>query len=262
MIPFAEGNQIKADRTPDNGYMKTQLLTELLVDHLPRLPWFLRDVQSALEDGSTDLYSVCGALKAHPAILENFVRIGAMAEPAQPIRMPLDHLVVLLGKQRTWSVALAAYVLAEMTSAWATAARQEAGSIGLALANNALARARMVDAEAPEQAFAAGVLSVIGFLPLLEASGETNCLPEWLDSSKEAIHLQREIFGTDFLELNCWIRLLWRLPLLAPEQTVAVEPVRSETEPVAEDEALLQVLPFVANDAAARNLVLVSRGVV
>jgi HD-like signal output (HDOD) protein len=262
MIPFAEGNQIKTDRSPDSGYVKTQLLTEMLVDHLPRLPWFLRDLQSALEDGSTDLHSVCAALKAHPTVLENFVRIGAMAEPVQPIRTPLDHLVVSLGKQRTWSVALAAYALCEMTSAWSTAVKQEAGSISLALANNALARARMAGDENPEQAFVAGVLSVIGFLPLIEASGETNKLPEWLDASKEAIHLQREIFGTDFLELNCWIRLLWRLPLLAPEETLAVQPAGSEPASSGKDEALVPVLPLVANDAAARNLVLVSRGVV
>jgi HDOD domain-containing protein len=241
-------------------YDRTLKLTEMLVDHLPRLPWFLRELQSILEDGSTDLEAACAVLKAHPAVCENFMRIGAMSEPAQPIRIPVDHVIVLLGKQRVWTTALAAYLLTELSSSWTTAARQEAGNIGLAYANRELARARMDNNETPEQAYAHGLLSVAGFLPLIEASGETDCAPPWLDATKEAICEQREIFGTDFLELNCWIRLLWRLPLLPAEQALAL-PVGSRRPAAVVVEKVVPVSPVIA-DAAVRNLVLVSRGVV
>src|SRR6266567_3771828 len=81
-----------------DDYVRTVLLAELLADHLPRLPWYLRELQCALEGCSTDLERVCAAVKANPVVCENFIRIGSMAEPAEPIRLPVDHLVVLLGK--------------------------------------------------------------------------------------------------------------------------------------------------------------------
>ena len=254
-------NGPQIDHAADPGdYVQTLRLTEMLVDHLPRLPWFLRELQSILEDGSTDLEAACAVLKAHPAVCENFMRIGAMAEPAQPIRIPVDHVIVLLGKQRVWSTALAAYLLTELSSPWTTPAKREAGNIGLAYANREFARARMNDDEAPEQAYVSGLLSVAGLLPLIEASSATDSLPQWLDATKEAICEQRQVFGTDFVELNCWIRLLWRLPLLPMEQALAL-PVVARRPATVVVENVVPVSPVVA-DAAARNLVLISRGVV
>ena len=67
----------------EDDYVRTVLLTELLADYLPRLPWYLRELQCALEVCSTDLEKVCVTLKTNPAICENFVHIGNMAEPAE-----------------------------------------------------------------------------------------------------------------------------------------------------------------------------------
>jgi HD-like signal output (HDOD) protein len=199
--------------TGQDDYVRSVLLTELLADHLPRLPWFLKNLQCALEDSSTVLEKVCTALEAHPRICADFIRIGCMMEPAQPIVVPVDQLVVLLGKRRVWTIAVAAFLLHELNSTWSNAAQKEVASIGLGLASNALAMARAAEDTSPEQAYVSGILSIAGLLPLLYLSGVTDQVPEWLDVSSEAAQKQREIFGTDFLELGRWARLLWNLPL-------------------------------------------------
>jgi len=235
-----------------DDYVRTVLLTELLADCLPRLPWYLRELQSALEAGSTDLEKVCLALKVNPAICENFARIGCMAEPAEPIRMPLDHLVVLLGKQRVWTVAVAAFLLTEIDNNWSSVAKREVASIALARANAAVVRAKADEDVALDQVYAGGVLSVIGLLPLVEASGVTDHAPEWIEVAAEAIDKQREVFGTDFLELDRWVRMIWRLPM---EMSYAVaEPV--SVQPYVPEHASKPL----GSDQGIRNLVLVSRG--
>lgn len=235
-------------------YVRTVLLTELLTDHLPRLPLYLRELQCALEGSSTDLEKVCVIVKSNPIFCENFVRIGSMAESVEPIRLPVDHLVVLLGKQRVWTVAVAAFLLTEIGSNWSSMAKKKVARIALTRANRALASAKAVDDSAPEQAYAAGVLSVAGLLPLVDVSCASDQVPEWIDSAEEALEKQRKFFGTDFLELNRWIRVIWRLPLDTPY--AMTEPVRYQPE-VREFHC---PVPFLGNDLGGHNLVVVSRG--
>lgn len=229
------------------------MLTELLADHLPSLPWFMQELRGALEDGSTHLERVVKALKIHPTVCDNFVRIGSMAEPAEPIRVPLDHLVVLLGKQRTWSAALAAYVMTEIGSPWSTLTQKEVADIALARAGRLLDKARTSGDEEPEQSFVKGILSIAGLLPMIDSCGISECAPEWLGTSKEAIEIQRDLFGTDFIELNCWIRVLWG---------VAVDfPFAAGTgivETVTKDRSIAVAAPV--SDPASRNLIIVPRG--
>jgi HD-like signal output (HDOD) protein len=229
------------------------LLTELLADHLPHFPWYLRDLQCALEVCSTDLERVCSALKASPTVCENFIRIGSMAESAEPICLPIDHLVVLLGKQRVWTVAVSAFLLTEIDSTWSTVAKKAVARLALTRASNAAARAKIDDGDA-DQAYAAGVLSVAGLLLLVEASGITDHVPEWIEVSAEAIEKQRELFGTDFLELDRWIRVIWRLPLEMVYSTAELAP----PQPFGKENTYPVVLQ--GGDQGTRNLVLVSRG--
>ncbi len=236
-----------------DDYVRTVLLTELLADHLPHLPWYLRDLQCALEGCSADLERVCAALRASPTVCENFIRIGSLAEPAEPICLPIDHLVVLLGKQRAWTVAVAAFLLSEIDSTWASVAKKEVAKLALMRASNAAARAKIEDGDA-DQAYAAGVLFVAGLLPLVEASGITDHVPEWIEVSAEAIEEQRELFGTDFLEIDRWIGVIWRLPLEMTYSTVELTP----SQPLGKENPYPVVLQGC--DQGTRNLVLVSRG--
>jgi hypothetical protein len=235
------------------AYAKTTLLTELLTAHLPGLPWFMGELRCALEDGSTHLERVVNMLKVHPAVCENFVRIGSMAEPAQPIRLPLDHLVILLGKRRTWSVAVTSFVLAEIGSPWSTLTQKEVADLGLKTAGNLLDRANRSEHEEPEQAFVQGALSIVGLLPMIDSCALTDRVPDWLGTSSEAVQLQRELFGTDFIELNCWIRLLWGV---AVDFSFA-SPTTAD-EPVTKDRSMAVAAPV--SDPVSRNLVIVPRG--
>jgi hypothetical protein len=192
-------------------------------------------------------------LQAHPAVCENFVRIGSMAEPVQPIRLSLDHLVVLMGKQRSWSVAVAAFVLAEISSPWSTLTQKEVADIALSNAGKLLDRANKSQNEEPEQSFVKGVLSISGLLPLIDSCGLTERAPEWLGTSAEAIQLQRELFGTDFVELNCWIRVLWGV---AVEFAFAAPTGTAELAP--KDRSTAVAAPV--SDPATRNLAIVPRG--
>ncbi len=238
-----------------DDYVRTVLLTELLTDHLPRLPWYLWELQCVLEAGSTDLEKVCVAIKVNPAVCENFIRIGSMAEPAEPIRLPLDHLIVLLGKERVWTVAVAAFLLTQIDNNWSSMAKREVASIAMARANMAVVRAKAANEDvALDQAYAAGILSVIGLLPLVEASGVADHAPEWMKVAAEAIDKQREIFGTDFLELDRWVRMIWRLPL--DMSCAAAEPASPQMYAT---EHACPVKPL-SNEQRIRNLVLVSRG--
>jgi HD-like signal output (HDOD) protein len=253
------GTARPATLTGQDDYVRSVLLTELLADHLPRLPWFLKNLQCALEDSSTVLEKVCTALEAHPRICADFIRIGCMAEPAHPIVVAVDQLVVLLGKRRVWTTAVAAFLLHELNSTWSNAAQKEVASIGLGLASNALAMARAVEDTSLEQAYVSGILSIAGLLPLLYLSGVTDQVPDWLDVSPEAAQKQRELFGTDFLELGLWARLLWKLPL----ENCGTE-VRCEPAPVLSHFPLLPkdlYSPVAGNSGSeSRNLVLVSKG--
>jgi HD-like signal output (HDOD) protein len=255
MMSHADGGVVRPG-TPRGAddYVRTVVLTELLADHLPRLPWYLRDLQCALEGCSTDLQRVCTALRASPTICENFIRIGSMAEPAEPICLPVDHLVVLLGKQRVWTVAIAAFLLTEIDSRWSSAAKKEVANLALKRANHAVAAAKAADDETPDQAYVAGILSVAGLLPLVEASGVADHAPEWIEVAAEAVTKQRELFGTDFLEIDRWIRVIWRLPLDMPYAFTD----RLPSPPRAKERS--SVVPPQAFDQEARNLVLVSRG--
>lgn len=243
-----------------DDYERTILLTELLADHLPRLPWFLKNLQCALEDSSTVLEKVCTALEAHPRICADFIRIGCMAEASQPIMIPVDQLVVLLGKRRVWTTAVAAFLLHELNSTWSNHAQKEVASIGLKRAHKALAMARAAEDASPEQAYVSAILSIAGLLPLLYLSGVTDQVPDWLDVSPEAAQKQRETFGTDFLELGRWARLLWRLPL-----------TDCGTEAICEPAPALLHLPLLPKDlylpvtamnsgSESRHLKLVSKG--
>jgi HD-like signal output (HDOD) protein len=245
-----------------DDYTRTVLLTELLADHLPHLPWFLRDLQCALEDSSTVLERVCTALEAHPRICANFIRIGCMAEPAQPISIPIDQLVVLLGKRRVWTTAVAALLLHELNSTWSNTAQKQAASIGLARANTALALARAAEDPFLEQAYVSGILAVAGLLPLLYLSGVTDHVPDWLDLSPEAVQKQREIFGTDSLELGRWARLLWKLPLENSGTEVMCEsaPALSYFQTLPKDSP--RPVAALNSGAESRNLVLVLKGTV
>jgi hypothetical protein len=235
------------------AYARTVRLTQLLSDHLPRLPWFMREVHCALEDGSTHLERVVEMLRIHPTVCDNFVRIGSLAEPAEPIRLPLDHLVVLMGKQRTWSAAVASFVLSEISSPWSSLTQKEVAGMALKAASSLLNEARELDDVEPEQSFVKGVLSICGLLPLIDSCGLTGRVPEWMGTSPEAVQLQRDLFDTDFVELNCWIQMIWRVAAEFPFAT----PVQS-LETATKDRSIAVAAPV--SDPASRNLAIVPRG--
>lgn len=242
-----------------DDYTRAVLLTELLADHLPQLPWFLRNLQCALEDSSTVLEKVCAALESHPRIYADFIRIACIAEPAHPIAMPVDQLVVLMGKDRVWTTAIAAFLLHELNNTWSSVAQKEIAAIAIMRANAALATADLDDDLAIQQAYVSGILSIIGLLPLLHFSGETERIPEWLNLSDEAAQQQREKFGADFLELGRWAQFLWRLPLdgLDAEASFEQAPTLSYSQILPKDE----YSPLALNSSSEnRNLVLVPKG--
>lgn len=242
-----------------DDYTRAVLLTELLADHLPQLPWFLRNLQCALEDSSTVLEKVCAALESHPRICADFIRIACIAEPAHPIAMPVDQLVVLMGKDRVWTTAIAAFLLHELNNTWSSVAQKEIAAIAIMRANAALATADLDDDLAIQQAYVSGILSIIGLLPLLHFSGETERIPEWLNLSDEAAQQQREKFGADFLELGRWAQFLWRLPLdgLDAEASFEQAPTLSYSQILPKDE----YSPLALNSSSEnRNLVLVPKG--
>lgn len=256
--------------TPDHGialsgglkdkddYVRSVLLTELLADHLPRLPWFLRNLHCALEDSSTVLENVCAALQAHPSVQANFLRIASMAEPAQPIYPRIDQIVVVLGKDRVWNTAIAAYLLTELNSTWSTIARKAVAAIGLVHGNDAFMKACNAGDPAAEQAYVDGVLSIAGLLPLLNVSGATDKVPDWMGTSREAIEKQREIFGTDFRELDRWVRLLWKLPFNGLYTTFAKPVLEGPYPTIEQAESLIPVTTPNA-EPITRNLVLISK---
>jgi HD-like signal output (HDOD) protein len=243
-----------------DDYVRAVLLTELLADHLPTLPWFLRNLQCALEDSSTVLEKVCAALAVHPRICADFIRLACIAEPAQPITVPVDQLIVLLGKDRVWTTVIAAFLLHELSSTWSTRAQKEVASIAVTRANNALAIASEDEDMAPQEAYISGILSVVGLLPLLHLSGETDFVPDWLDVSTDAVQKQREIFGMDFLELGRWAQLLWKLPLEAPDTQVMFDqsPAPSYSKILPKD--LYSPVAALNSGPENRSLILISKG--
>jgi HD-like signal output (HDOD) protein len=248
-----------------DDYVRTVLLTELLADHLPRLPWFLKNLQCALDDSSTVLEKACAALEVHPRICADFIRISSMAERVQPIAIAVDQLVVLLGKERVWNTAVAAFLLHELNSTWSSHAQKAVASIAMTRANNArvLASEDSEDEESdPEQAYVSEILSIIGLLPLLHFSNDEDQLPDWLDVSAEAVQKQRESFGTDFLELGRWARLLWKLPLENPNPEVMFQAPQTVSYSQILPKDLYSPLAALNAGSESRNLVLVSKGTV
>jgi hypothetical protein len=245
-----------------DDYVRAVLLTELLADHLPRLPWFLRNLQCALEDSSTVLEKVCAALEVHPRICADFIRLACIAEPAQPITVPVDQLIVLLEKDRVWTTVIAAFLLHELNSTWSTRAQKEVASIAVTRANNALAMASEDEDLAQQEAYISGILSIIGLLPLLHLSSESDFVPDWLDVSADAVQKQREFFGTDFLELGRWAQLLWKLPLEDPDTQVMFDqsPALSYSQILPKD--LYSPVAALSSGAENRSLILISKGTV
>jgi hypothetical protein len=183
-----------------------------------------------------------------------------MVEPAQPIVVPVDQLVVLMGKRRVWTTAVAAFLLHELNSPWSNAAQKEVASIGLERGNKALAIARAAEDTFPEQAYVSGILSIAGLLPLLYLSGVTDRIPDWLDVSPEAAQKQRELFGTDFLELGLWVRLLWKLPLENCGTEVMCEPAPALSHFPLSPKDLYSPVAGLNSGSESHNLVLVSKG--
>ncbi|HZU30291.1 MAG TPA: hypothetical protein VFB79_04195 [Candidatus Angelobacter sp.] len=261
MTPFPDyGIQSPGALKGKDDYVRSVLLTELLADHLPRLPWFLRNLQCTLEESSTVLENVCKALEAHPAVCTNFVRIACMAEPAQPIFPQLDQIVIMLGKERVWNTAVAAYLLVDLNSTWSTIPKRAVAMAGLAKGDDAFVKACNAGEPAAEQAYVSGILSIVGLLPLLNVSGVTDRVPDWLGTSSVAIDKQRETFGTDFLELDRWVRLLWKLPLDKIYVHSSAKPVLEASNPVAQQKEFVSPVAVPAVEAGVRNLVLISRG--
>lgn len=245
-----------------DDYVRSVLLTELLADHLPRLPWFLKNLQCALDDSSTVLEKVCAALQVHPRICADFIRLSCMAERVQPIAVAVDQLVVLLGKERVWNTAIAAYLLHELNSSWSSRAQRAVASIAVTRASNALVLSGEEEESDSQQAYVAEILSIIGLLPLLHFSGDEDQLPEWLDISADAVQRQREIFGTDSLELGRWARLLWKLPLENPNPEVMFKVPQAVSYSQILPKDLYSPLAALNAGSESRNLVLVSKGMV
>jgi len=210
MISFADTSKPDADR------LRTAFLTGLLLDHLPPFPAFLQQLQCILHDCAIDLEKACVALNTHPAVRGNFMRIAGMAEPNETAP-PLDHLIVLLGRQRAWTVAVASFVMAEIDNDRALPVLRRIAHFGEEQGAIAATLALLMEDEAPEQAYVSGFLSIIGLLPLIDIAALQNECPAWIGISPAAIEAQRGQFGTDCAELACWIRLLWRLPLVPHE---------------------------------------------
>jgi len=210
MISFADTSNPDADR------LRTAFLTGLLLDHLPPFPAFLQQLQCILHDCAIDLEKACVALNTHPAVRGNFMRIAGMAEPNETA-LPLDHLIVLLGRQRAWTVAVASFVMAEIDNDRALPVLRRIAHFGEEQGAIAATLALLTEDEAPEQAYVSGFLSIIGLLPLIDIAALQNECPAWIGISPAAIAAQRGQFGTDCAELACWIRLLWRLPLVPHE---------------------------------------------
>jgi HD-like signal output (HDOD) protein len=182
----------------------------LLLDHLPLFPRYLQQLQCVLEDSSTDLEEACATLREHSTIHKNFLMLANLAETEAP-NLPLDHLVLLLGKRRAWSIAVAAFLLTQIDNEWVTPAMRQVATLGREQGIKALASAKLADEDAPEQAYISGLFSVIGLLPLIDICLEE--IPDWVGISGDAIRKQQELFGTDCVELGHWIRLLWHVPL-------------------------------------------------
>ena len=218
MIPYSGDGETEQSQSEGSGYLRTLFLTELLTRHLPRMPWYLLELQGALEDRSTDLEKVCTALQRSPAICESFVKLACIAQKARPIRIALDHLVVMLGKQRSWETSVAAFFLTEVGRPWTNAGMKKVAAIAIAQATQALAEAEMTDAEEPGDAYTRALLSVVGLVPLVDAAAATDMAPEWVDITPEALQKQQERFGTDYVELTRWIKLMWQV-LETPEKT-------------------------------------------
>jgi HD-like signal output (HDOD) protein len=206
MIPNADTT------TADPTHARTIYLTGLLLDHLLPFPRPLQQLQSALEEPSTDLQKACAALEADPLICANFLHIAGMAEPTEP-NATLDQWIVLLGKQRAWSVAAAAFVLQQIDGEYARPALKRLAALARQRGIAALEMALLAEDEAPEQAYAFGVLSVVGLLPLIDIADLPAENAPWIGLAPESITRQRELFGTDCQELGHWISLLWRLPV-------------------------------------------------
>jgi HD-like signal output (HDOD) protein len=256
------GNALPETLKGKDDYVRTVLLTELLADYLPRLPWFLKNLQCALDDSSTVLEKACAALEVHPRICADFIRISCMADRVQPIDIAVDQLVVLLGKERVWTTAIAAFLLHELNSTWSSHAQRAVASIAVTRANNALVLSSEEEDSAPEQAYVSEILSIVGLLPLLHFCNDEDQLPDWLDVSAEAVHKQREIFGTDFLELGRWARLLWKLPLENPNPEVMFQAPQAISHSQILPKDLYSPLAALNAGSESRNLVLVSKGTV
>src|SRR6267142_1782012 len=198
--------------TADPSHMRAMFLTGLLLDHLMPFPRPLQQLQNALEDPSTDLQKACSALEADPLLAGNFLGIARMAEPSEP-NATLDQWIVLLGKQRSWAVAVAAFVLTQIDGECCLPVLKRLAALGRQRGVAALELALLAEDEAPEQAYAFGVLSIIGLLPLIDIAYPENDNAAWIGLSPEAMARQREQFGADCQELSHWISLLWRLPL-------------------------------------------------
>jgi HD-like signal output (HDOD) protein len=206
MISFADPSK------PDSDHLRTAFLAGLLLDHLPPFPAFLRQFQCILNDCTIDLEKACVALGSHPAVCGNFMRIAGMAEPNETA-LPLDHLILLLGRERAWTVAVASFVMAKIDNDRSLPVLRRIARFGEEQGGIAATLALLTEDEAPEQAYVSGFLSIIGLLPLIDMAPLQNDCPAWIGISPAAIAAQRGQFGTDCVELACWIRLLWQLPL-------------------------------------------------
>jgi HD-like signal output (HDOD) protein len=197
--------------------LRTVYLTELLIDQLPSLSRPMHDLYRLLE-ADIDPEKISATLMQDLNLCMHFVELGGLAELAA-FAISLDHLVVMLGKSRVWTVAVGAFLLKEIETSVSIPVLSQVRDLARQQASIALSEATAREEPACEQAYVYGLLSVIGLLPLIELTALEEDIQGWVGISAAAVAKQRQYFGTDYIELSRWIKRLWHVPLDSPYST-------------------------------------------
>jgi HD-like signal output (HDOD) protein len=200
-------------------------LWRLLADHLPRLPFWMQQLNGVLKAGTIDLMRAVELVETEPVFRAEFIRICRLAElPSSDDR--LDNFLVLLGGERSRTVAVGAFLtsyLAVHNACLLTEFARRSDRLGSMACRLALSSGEIDAAEA----YVAGLVHHAGTLPLLHTIDPNHELSSaWLEFTVESLTTQWLLFGTDTIELGQAIALLWDYPpALQQSLRVSLEPV-------------------------------------
>jgi HD-like signal output (HDOD) protein len=183
----------------------------LLCDHLPRLPFWMQQLNGVLSAGTVDLSRAVELISYDAGFCAEFVRICRLAElPATDDR--LDSLIVLLGRERVRTVSVGAYLTSYLAAQQAPVLTEYYRRIDR-LASMAYRLALSSEEIDAQEAYVAGLVHHAGTLPLLHTIDPASELSSaWLEFSLESLTAQWLLFGTDTLELGQAMALLWDYP--------------------------------------------------